>query len=98
MRSRAKHPAKVHIWGGISCRGATDLIILPGTTRIDTTLYYKMIERAYNLPPFLIDNGEFYNRFSGFGQLVQDNAPCHKSQATLKRLDELGVAFLRWPD
>ncbi|KAK6022383.1 hypothetical protein OSTOST_11925 [Ostertagia ostertagi] len=31
LRSRAKHPAKLHLWGGISMRGVTKLVwILPG--------------------------------------------------------------------
>ncbi|KAK6017633.1 hypothetical protein OSTOST_16841 [Ostertagia ostertagi] len=38
MRNRAKHPAKVHIWGGISARGTTRFAILPGNCRIDSNL------------------------------------------------------------
>ncbi|WKY05423.1 hypothetical protein Q1695_005993 [Nippostrongylus brasiliensis] len=99
MRNRAKHPAKVHIWGGISTRGATALIILIGTTRIDSALYCKMIERAYvpfNHQKFNVKK-EIRISLFGFAQLVQDNAPCHKSQATLRRFDELGVTHLHWP-
>ncbi|KAK6054239.1 hypothetical protein COOONC_08257 [Cooperia oncophora] len=29
LRLRAKHPAKLHLWGGISMRGATELAIFP---------------------------------------------------------------------
>ncbi|WKY15055.1 hypothetical protein Q1695_000511 [Nippostrongylus brasiliensis] len=47
-----------------------------------------MIDGAY--VPFI------RQKFRGFGQLVQDNAPCHKSRATLKRLEELGVTCLPW--
>ncbi|VDO08952.1 unnamed protein product [Haemonchus placei] len=47
MRSRAKHPAKVHIWGGISVRGTTQFAILPGSSRIDSELYCRILERCY---------------------------------------------------
>ncbi|WKY15047.1 hypothetical protein Q1695_000508 [Nippostrongylus brasiliensis] len=47
MRSRSKHPAKIRIRGGISRRGRTSLVILPGTTRIDSDLYCKMIGKIY---------------------------------------------------
>ena len=30
LKQRAKHLVKVHIWGGISKRGATDVIIFTG--------------------------------------------------------------------
>ena len=30
LKQRAKHPVKVHIWGGISKRGAPDVVILTG--------------------------------------------------------------------
>jgi len=29
LKQRAKHPIKVHIWGGISARGAAQLVIFP---------------------------------------------------------------------
>jgi len=30
LKQRAKHPIKVHIWGGISARGATQFVIFSG--------------------------------------------------------------------
>ena len=30
LKQRAKHPIKVHVWGGISKRGATNVIIFSG--------------------------------------------------------------------
>ncbi|KHJ93134.1 hypothetical protein OESDEN_06960 [Oesophagostomum dentatum] len=47
LRTRAKHPAKVHIWAGISMRRPTNIVIISGSTRIDSELYCKFIERAY---------------------------------------------------
>ena len=31
LKQRPKYPAKVHIWGGISMRGATRLVMFTGT-------------------------------------------------------------------
>ncbi|KAK5975268.1 Transposable element Tcb2 transposase [Trichostrongylus colubriformis] len=89
MRNRAKHPAKVHIWGGISVRGATRLAILPGNCRIDSELYCRIIERCYI--PF---KSKVYN---GFCRLVQDNAPPHKSRYTSDKFKNWGVDTLAWP-
>ena len=30
LKPKPKHPLKVHLWGGISCRGATNIIIFTG--------------------------------------------------------------------
>ena len=30
LKQRAKHPVKIHIWGGISVRGATKVIMFTG--------------------------------------------------------------------
>ncbi|VDO61259.1 unnamed protein product [Haemonchus placei] len=89
MRSRAKHPAKVHIWGGISVRGTTQFAILPGTSRIDSELYCRILERCYL--PF---KSSVYN---GFCRLVQDNAPPHKSRLTTDQFVSWGIDRLQWP-
>ncbi|KIH50285.1 hypothetical protein ANCDUO_19637 [Ancylostoma duodenale] len=89
LRSRPKHPAKIHIWGGISMRGATKLAILPGSMRINSGIYCNILENCYL---------EFScNTYHGFARLVHDNAPAHKSAYTLKKLDEWGVKTLEWP-
>ncbi len=41
---RAKHPVKVHVWGGISCRGATALCIFEGI--MDKCLYTEILEKT----------------------------------------------------
>ncbi|KAK6037493.1 hypothetical protein COOONC_25003 [Cooperia oncophora] len=89
MRSRAKHPAKVHIWGGISVRGTTQFAILPGNCRIDSELYCRILERCYL--PF---QSKVYN---GYCRLVQDNAPPHKSRYTSDKLRSWGVDTMAWP-
>ncbi|KIH68796.1 hypothetical protein ANCDUO_00868 [Ancylostoma duodenale] len=85
MRNRAKYPAKVHIWGGTSSSGATQLAILPGSCRINSEVYchkcYIPFTRAHN----------------GFARIVQDNAPCHKSRYTTQKLLACGIESLEWP-
>ncbi|KAL6723557.1 hypothetical protein Aduo_018545 [Ancylostoma duodenale] len=83
LRSRAKHIAKLHVWGGISARGTTDLAIFNGSVRMDCKLYCEILEDCYL---------GFSNRaFNGFTRLVQDNAPSHKSVYTTRRLQQWGV-------
>ncbi|KIH50959.1 hypothetical protein ANCDUO_18959 [Ancylostoma duodenale] len=89
MRKRAKHPAKLHLWGGISARGATQLAIFPGSVRLDSKKYCQILERLY-LP---------FNRntYHGYAKLVQDNSPVHKSHYTSQKLTPWGVHVLEWP-
>ncbi|PIO62914.1 hypothetical protein TELCIR_15508 [Teladorsagia circumcincta] len=89
FRNRAKHPAKVHIWGGISFRGTTPLAILSGDSRIDSKVYCEIIRKCYL--PF---KQETYN---GFCELVQDNAPPHTSRYTASKLQEWNVETVDWP-
>ncbi|VDM69711.1 unnamed protein product, partial [Strongylus vulgaris] len=89
LRSRAKHPAKLHVWGGISTRGTTDLAIFKGTVRMDSKLYCEILETCYL---------DFSQRaFNGFAKLVQDNAPAHKSAYTTRRLSQWSVRTVEWP-
>ncbi|RCN46359.1 hypothetical protein ANCCAN_07653 [Ancylostoma caninum] len=89
LRSRAKHPAKLHIWGGISARGRTHLAILPGHVRINSRIYCNIIERC--LLPFI---RKVHN---GFAQIVQDNAPAHTSRFTVEKFREWGLSSVEWP-
>ncbi|RCN48250.1 hypothetical protein ANCCAN_05665 [Ancylostoma caninum] len=89
MRSRAKHPSKLHIWGGISTRGATQLAILPGSCRINSEVYCRILERCYI--PFA------RKAHNGFARIVQDNAPAHKSHYTSEKFVEWGIESLDWP-
>ncbi|CAJ0602032.1 unnamed protein product [Cylicocyclus nassatus] len=89
LKSRAKHPAKLHLWGGISMRGATELAIFPGEIRLDGEKYCKILERC-----LLRFNNDAYH---GYGKLVQDNAPSHKSSYTLEKLKSWKVDVVEWP-
>ncbi|KIH69385.1 hypothetical protein ANCDUO_00264 [Ancylostoma duodenale] len=86
---RPKHPAKIHIWGEISMRGATRLAILPGSARINSEIYCHFLRNRY------LDFAE--TAYNGFSRLVHDNAPAHKSLYTSKKLKEWGANALVWP-
>ena len=49
LKPRAKHPAKIHIWGGISYRNATNVIIFTGN--MDAPRYKQILEAG--LLPFI---------------------------------------------
>ena len=67
--TRAKHPVKVHVWGGISLKGRTGLYIFDGT--MDADVYMDILSRC--LLPFLHDVFPDGHRF------MQDNDPKHTS-------------------
>ena len=48
-KPRPKHPLKVHVWAGISKRGATKIAIFTGT--MDAELYVKILDTC--LVPFI---------------------------------------------
>ena len=72
LKPRPKHPAKVHIWGGISPRGATPIVIFTGI--LIATRYTKILEAG--LLPFVTTTFPDGHRFQ------QDNDPKHKSLCT----------------
>ena len=66
---KPKHPLKVHVWGGISKHGPTELVIFEGI--MDAVLYCQILETS--LLPF-IRNRLPAHRFQ------QDNDPKHTSR------------------
>ena len=42
-----KHPVKVHVWAGISCKGATGVCVFDGI--MDTPMYMRILE-CYLIP------------------------------------------------
>ena len=70
LKQRAKHPVKIHIWGGISAKGATRIIMFTGTmnaVRLGTILEAGLL-------PFIAE------KFSHGHRLFHDNDPKHSSQ------------------
>ena len=67
---RPKHPPKVHVWAGISRRGATAVVVFTGT--MNATRYSRILEAA--LVPFLEKVYPDGHRY------MQDNDPKHTSR------------------
>ena len=85
LKQYAKHPVKIHIWGGISTRGATDVIMFTGI--MDSQRLSRVLE--VGLLPFL-------RRYYPDGhRLQQDNDPKHASKHIEDFFKEHGVNW--WP-
>ena len=88
MKPRPKHPLKVHIWGGISKKGATPLVIFKGI--LNAHHFCTVIENG--LPPFItshFSDGEY--RFQ------QDNDPKHTSNHVKLFLEDHNINWWRTP-
>ena len=80
---RPKHPVKVHIWAGISPRGATQVVIFSGI--MTSTRYCSILEAG--LIPFLKEV------FLQGHQFQQDNDPKHCSHYTTNFLLEKNIKW-----
>ena len=67
--SRAKHPVKVHIWGGITKEGQTGICVFEGI--MDLFLFIEILEIM--LVPFIEAKYPTHHKF------MQDNDPKHTS-------------------
>lgn len=82
---RPKHPVKVHVWAGISLKGATQVCIFDRI--MDADLYIEILKSS--LLPFLQD---FQNH-----RFMQDNDPKHTSRKAAKFMDENGINWWKTP-
>jgi len=92
LRSKAKYPVKVHVWAGISWCGATQIVIMPDKTRINSKIYQDILSKG--LLPFVKENYP-----NGDYIFQADSAPAHKSGDTLNfvRKNNLPYDPLFWP-
>ena len=85
-KGRPKHPYKVHVWAGISARGATDILVFDG---IMASEFYVGEILEHGLLPFI---EEVYP--DGY-RLFQDNDPKHTSGMTKAYIEEKHINW--WP-
>ena len=86
-KPRPKHPLKLHIWGGISCRGATPVVIFKGI--LIATKLLKIYENS--LLPFVKKAYPHQHR------LMQDNDPKHTSRVAQNYLETNGITWWKTP-
>jgi hypothetical protein len=79
---KPKHPLKVHVWGGISRRGKSKLVIFEGI--MEKTFFTEMILRDAALP-FI------GSVFPSGHRLQMDNDPKHKSKMARDFMRENGI-------
>ena len=81
MVSRPKYPPKVHVWAGISARGATSVVIFTGV--LTATRYNDILEAA--LIPLIEEHYPEQHRFQ------QDNDPKHTSRWAQNYFEEKNI-------
>ena len=85
LKQRAKHPVKIHVWGGISKKGATGVVMFTGN--MNATRLRRIFETG--LIPFIND------LFPTGHRLYRDNDPKHRSDYISDFFDETGINW--WP-
>ncbi len=86
-KPRPKHPAKVHVWAGISLRGRTAVCIFEGI--MDATLYTSILDAT--LIPFM------NSVYPGGHRFMQDNDPKHTSRHAANYMRTNGVNWWKTP-
>ncbi|CAC5391036.1 unnamed protein product [Mytilus coruscus] len=86
---KPKHPLKVHVWGGISRRGTTQILIFEGILKSD--FFVNTILRL-GLLPFIRQTYPDQHRFQ------QDNDPKHRSNLSKRFMQENQINWWDiWP-
>ena len=87
LKQRPKHPLKVHIWGGISYKGATKIVIFTGT--MNAIIYSKILDASLL---------EFIKECYLHGhRLQQDNDPKHTSKFIERYFAEKNINWWKTP-
>ena len=88
-KPRAKHPIKVHVWGGISRKGATAVCIFEGI--MTAPLYCDILQQT--LVPFIAGNFPSPNTH----RFMQDNDPKHTSRVAKDFFIQNNINWWRTP-
>lgn len=86
-KPRAKYPVKVHVWAGISRKGATGACIFEGT--MNAELYIQILENT--LVPFI------KRKYGPNHRFMQDNDPKHTSRKAKNYFAENGINWWETP-
>ena len=86
LRPKPKHPAKVHVWGGISKRGATKIVLLHSNMTATRYMYTTILDGGF--VPFVREY------FPDGHRLFQDNDPKHTSRWAQWHFQESGGKLL----
>ncbi len=85
---RPKHPLKIHVWAGISRRGATPILQFSGI--MDAKFYSEQII-TNTLAPWI------RKKFPAGHRLQADNDPKHTSRLAMHTLQQEGINWWRTP-
>lgn len=87
LKGKPKHPYKLHIWAGVSMRGATDIVLFDGIMAKD--FYIDILKTT--LEPF----GR--RVFPEGYRLMQDNDPKHTSIAVREYFQQANIVWWKTP-
>ena len=85
---KPKHPLKLHVWGGISRRGKTDIVIFKGI--MDGPFY-----REHILPIYIRSAEKLYPH--GDVEMWADNDPKDTCKVVTEFMEEKGIAAIKTP-
>lgn len=91
LNEQQAHPKKIMVWGGISKRYKTKLVIFQENETMNSENYISKILNQTKV------GDEMDAAYEDGWVFMQDNAPPHKSRRTLEHLDDLGWKILEWP-